>query len=293
MSAFIIGKHAVGFLMAAGSCILLLMLSDILYQIVILVSEFVSARLQGKVQRDSLKSMILSSGFGKGDFDGLHGVLMPVIIGTFASGFIFYSFGLKQAALPILVIMLWTATWACLSNCSYHKEFYLHSILLVKRFFACFGTSQTTQDAMVNAYASIPSGTIKSDMKECIKQKDKNVPWEKAIRIFNNGTFCGQVLASYLNIFENSNAIVTDEITASFSKELTERAEDIIENMGKTRQTNLILLISSLAYTAITAWFVFTGSLSGVHMMVLYFSGVILATARFLLRNAVVHGRLI
>lgn len=293
MSTFIIGKYIVRFLMSAGSCILLLMLADILYRLVIYICEFISARIHRRNQIDSLKSMILSSGFGKGDFDGLNGVMLPIVIGTFASGFIFYTFGLKDSSLAILIILLWTVTWACFSNCRYHKMFYLHSVLLVKRFFACFVTSQTTQDAMVNAYASIPPGTIKTGMKECIKQKERNVSWEKAIRVFNNGTFCGQVLTSYLNIFENSNAIVTDEITASFTDELTERAESIIEKQSKTRQTSIVLLIASLAYTAMAAWFIYTRNLSGFHVIVLYFSGIALATSRLLLRNSVVNGRLI
>ena len=184
MKSFIIGKNIVGLLMAVGCCIPLLMLSDFLYRILVFIIEFVDARIHGREQRDSIKSMILASGLGKGDFDGMNGVMLPAVIGLFSSGFIFYTFGLKEASLPILIILLWTVTWACLSNCRYHRTYYLHSVLLVKRFFASFVTSMVSDDAMVNTYASIPPGAVKSGIKECIRQTERHVPWDKAIRVF-------------------------------------------------------------------------------------------------------------
>ncbi len=293
MSDLNVGKYAAGLLMAGGSCIVLLMLSDILYKALIIAGEFISARIHGREHTDYPKFMILSSGFGIGDFSGMNGVMLPLILGVFAGGFIFCTFGIKQAALPILVLLLWTVTWACLSNVQHHRSFNLHSVLLVKNFFACFVTSHSTQDAMVNAFSAIPPGAVKSGMKECIKQSEKNVPWERAIRVFDNGTFSGQVVSSYLNIFENSNAIITDEITASFTKDLAERAAGIIKNQKETRSANLALLTASLVYTFVSAWDIYAGNTSGAHMFILYIAGIMLAAARLILRNAVVCGRLV
>ncbi len=279
--------------MAGGSCIILLMLSDILYRFLIVAGEFISARIHGRQQTDYPTSVILSSGFGIGDFSGMNGVLLPLLCGLFAGGFIFYTFGVKRAALPVLVVLLWTVTWACLSNVHHHRSFNLHSVLLVKNFFACFVTSHTTRDAMVNAYSAVPSGAVKSGMKECIRQREKNVPWERAIRVFNNGTFSGQVVSSYLNIFENSNAIITDEITASFTKDLAERADSIIKSQKETRSTNIALLAASAVYTFVSAWDIYSCNTSGTRMLVLYIAGIMLAAARLMLRNAVVCRRLV
>lgn len=293
MSDLNVGKYAAGLLMAGGSCIVLLMLSDILYRFLVVAGEFIAARIHGREQTDYLKSIILSSGVGIDDFSGMNGVMLPVIIGIFAGGFIFFTSGIKQAALPILIVLLWTVTWACLSNVQHHRSFNLHSVLLVKNFFACFVTSHSVQDAMVNAYNAIPSGAVKSGMKECIRRKEKNVPWERAVRVFDNGTFSGQVVSSYLNIFENSNAIITDEITASFTKDLAERADNIIKNQKETRATNIALLTASLVYTFVSAWDIYAGNTSGTHMFILYIAGIMLAAARLILRNAVVCGRLV
>ncbi|MBQ6518693.1 MAG: hypothetical protein IJI14_08235 [Anaerolineaceae bacterium] len=292
MRLFYVGEKIVGLLMIIGSCTLLLMLSDLLYRLYVYVSEFISARIHNREPIAGLKATLLYSGLSTSDLNGLNGIMMPMIIGCLAAGFMVYTFGFQNSAMPILVVIFWCITWACLSNIHYHRSFCLHSILLVRKFFGSYAATRLCEDAMVHICAELPAGSIRHCAKECIKLSTKNLPWEKAVRVFDNGSFCGQVLASYLNSFENSMVIITDEITASYVKELSDKAESLTVNSMKLSAFNIALLVSGIAFTALSAWFVYNGIGEGIRIAALYCYGISLCAARVLHRNAAVDGRL-
>lgn len=280
-------------LMTAGSFIVLYMLSDALFAGLIYLGEaFNSWRTLGR-KASRQKLAVLRTGITLDDINGMSGMAIPLVFFLFATGLtiIYVPGSIALWLYPLYGI--WTVFWGCKSNISYNDRCSRHSGIFIRKFFAAYAAKMNTKEALAMTFSSMPNGFVKSAAKTAYGSLNHGTKWNTAIKAFANGTYSGNCIALYLDYFENSDISMTDELTASFSKDLQAEASLLQELKNSFRAADRKLMFIRICYSIIAVSLILTGMTGSAALLVMYLLGIVLLAFTILNRNSTVSGDLI
>ena len=284
---FLTGKIC-GMLMSAGSFMLLFMVSGLLFRGIVYAANAADAAIHHRPGKDI--RLLLDSGFSDG-ISALHGTILPLTATVVISGVLVWLKPEKETVIPVFLICLWGTAAACNLNMRYHISFSAHGALFTKKFFASFVSLQDRAASLDNACISLPDGDIRKRGLSMSRKLSKGVPWSAAAGTFDNGEFCGKGLAICLKLYDDGMSGPDESVVQYIMGTLSETSAGIRSRITVLKSAGRMLLISIIVYSAACSYEMRTG-MSSAATAVLLISGVLLAAASVLFRNACVSGRM-
>ena len=287
MNYFDVVKKLCGILMAAGTAVLLLMLSDLLYKAIVIGSDALDAAIHDREKKDP--RLLLYSGIT----DGIHrgnGSTVPLSIAAVLGCMYFRIKPGKESVIPVLLILVWGIAVACYSNIRYYMNSNSHSALFIRKFFASFVTLQDRDKAFDAACAAIPDGDVRGKGISAGKLLAKGVTWKKAMSIFDNGIPGGKTMVICMNLPDNVQQKSDESVFGYFARTLSEEASECRKRIQSTSAASFMLLISILMYSVISLYNINSG-LSAIRAAVLLSAGLFLCGMTFTYRNALIEAK--
>lgn len=288
-SLLVKGKFG-GLIMAAGSLVILLMLSDLLYKGILIAADAADAAIRNRKRRD-FRLLIDSGNFGliSGGFHGAAKALLPALAVT---GILLCFYPGKNSVLLSAVICLWGIGFACVFNIRYCCSCSAHAGLFIRKFHASFTSCQNRVKALDEACAALPEGTVRSEGITAGGRLTGGTAWPDAVRAFDNGTFSGKRLAIFLNLYDGSPADPDETVVNAFAGTIEGLASGIRKRVNSLGRKWIVLAMTMLFYTFYTLFLV-PEVLSDRKYTVILVIGMILAAASASYRNMCVKGRLL
>lgn len=288
MNLFLLPGKICGMLMTAGSLLILLLVSGLLFKVIVYAADAAAAAVHHRQRKDI--RLMLNSGFSDG-ISALHGTVFPLTVSAVVSGILVWLKPEKGTAIPVFLICLWGVAAACNLNMRYCISFSAHGAFFIKKFFAAFISSQDREASHDEAFISLPNGDVKNRCLSMSTNISKGVSWSEAAEVFDNGDFCGKGLGICLKLYDGSSD-PDESVVHFFTDTLSEISADIRARITMLKRAGRMLLTSVIVYSAACSYIMRSG-LASESASVLIISGVLLAVASVLFRNACVSGRMI
>lgn len=276
--------------MAAGSAVLLLMISDLLYKGIVIAADAADAAIRSRERRNVI--LLLDSGNPTLVSSGFRGSSLPLLISLTVSGIVLYFSPEMDSFLFSEVICMWGIAASCVINAGSCCRCSAHASLFVRKFYAAFVSLQDRRKALDEACAALPEGEVRTCAVNAGGRLTGGAEWKDAVKTFDNGMFCGKGLAVFLNLYGGSSADPDESAVGAFTGSFEATAAGIKNRSGILYRTGLILCICMTVYTG--AFVVLSDSgLPGPAPAAILITGLLLSAAVVLFRNVLVDGRLV
>ena len=288
-SLFVNGKLE-GLIMAAGSSVLLLMLSDLLFKGIIIAADAFDAAIRNRERRNII--LLMDSGSSPLFSSGFRGSSLPLLITLTISGIVLYFNPGMDSILFSEVICMWGIAGACVINVGSSCRSNAHASLFVRKFYAAFVSLQDRRKALDEACAALPEGEVRACGVNAGGKLTGGADWKEAAVTFDNGMFCGKGLSVFLNLYGSTSADPDESAVSAFTGVFDGIATGIKNRIGILYRPGLILCICMTVYTG-TFTVLSASGLSEPASAAILITGVMLSAAVVLFRNVLVDGRLV
>lgn len=282
-------KKICGILMAGGTAVLLLMISDLLHKACVIGADALDATIHNREKKD--KRLLLYTGISNGIY-GLHGMILPVAASLTASVILIWLNPVKKSVIPVVLILLWGTAAACNLNIRYYIKCNQHASLFIRKFFAAYVSLQNKEKAFDEACASIPDGAMKGRAIFAGKQLAKGVKWAGAVNQLDDAATSGKGLAICLKMFGSLQPDPDTNTIDYYSELFFGDAARIMKRELEMSNAELILFTALLVYSAVSIYCM-VSALSAVSAAVLLAAGFLLAVMTVGYRNICIRGRFV
>ncbi len=288
-SLFVNGKLG-GLFMTAGSSVLLLMLSDLLYKGIVIAADAFDAAVRNRERRNII--LLIDSGSSPLVSSGYRGSSLPLLITLTISGIILYLHPGMDSILFSEVIWMWGIAGACVANVRGCCSCSVHASLFVRKFYSAFASFQDRRKALDDACAALPEGEVRVNAVNAGDRLAGGAEWKEVVKAVDNGMFCGKGLAVFLTLYDSSYANPDEPAVSAFISAFAGIADGIKTRIGILYRTGLILCICMTVYTGTFA-VLSNSALSAQASAAILITGLFLSSAVIFFRNVLVYGRLI
>lgn len=290
MNSLLVKGKLGGLIMAAGSLVILLMLSDLLYKGILIAADAADAAIRNRDRRD-VRLLTGSGNFSliSGVFHGTARTLLPALS---LSGILLYFYPGKNSILLSAVICMWGIGFACVFNIRYCWSCSAHAGLFIRKFHASFTSCQDRGKALDEACAALPAGSVRSEGITAGGRLTGGTLWPDAVRVFDNGMLSGKGVAIFLNLYDSSAADPDEAVVNAFAGTFEGLASCIRNRVNFLGKKWIVLAMAMLFYTLYSFLLIFE-VLPDRNYAVILVIGLILAASSVLYRNMCVKGWLL
>ncbi len=290
MNAIFINGKIWGVIMAAGSAVLLLMVSDLLYKGIIIAADAVDAAIRNRERRNVV--LLLDSANTLGVSRGSRGAYLPLLMALTISGIVLYFYPEMDSVLFSEAICMWGIAGSCAMNVSNCCRCNAHAALFVRKFYAAFVSLQDSRKALDETCAALPDGAVCAGAVAAGGRLTGGADWADAVGTFDNGMFCGKALTIFLALYDSSSPDPDESVISAFAGTFEGIVSGIKNRIGILRRTGLVLCICMAVYTG-TSMVLSETAMPDLVSAAILVLGILLSAAAVLFRNILVNGRLI
>ena len=286
MNSFFVNGKPAGLIMATGSLVLLLMLSDLLYKGILIAADAADAAIRNRERRDV--RLLTDSGMTAAEF---HGTALPLLPALAVSWILRCFYPGKFTILLSALICMWGIGTACILNIRYCCSCNAHAVLFIRKFHAAITSCQDRRKALDEACAALPAGTVRSEGIAAGGMLTRGTVWPDAVRAFDNGMFSGKSLAVFLNLYAGSTPDPDESVVNVFAGTLEGLSSDIRER-GNFLDGKLTVLAGTMLVFSVYSLFFIPGLLFDRIIPVILIISMVFSGTAVLFRNMCVKGRL-